>query len=171
MNCKSHLPLRQVELVHFQAEHQECFCTALRGHLLCAVPQQQSPQLFQIYLSTGKKIAFLCALKLLIYLRFFPGTLQLGQLKASPAVCFADRWFRWETNVPVLKMASPWIVRSHNLALNCGWNGRFCVQKTTMQNKSQCICYKIHNNKPACCQVVSSLVCWRLWNVPRGRFL
>lgn len=80
VDCKSHLPSWQVELVHFQ----ECFCTALHGHLLCTVLQQQSPQMIQICFSMGKKIAFLCALKLLIYLQFSSRDTPAGSASSQP---------------------------------------------------------------------------------------
>lgn len=71
-NYKSYPPLWQIETVCFQAEYQECFCSGLHGHLLYSVLPQQPPQLLQISIHVGKKTAFLCNLKLLIYLHFSP---------------------------------------------------------------------------------------------------
>lgn len=58
--------------------------SALHGHLLCTVLQQQSPQLFQTYLCMGKKIAFLCALELLIYLQFSSRDTPAGSASSQP---------------------------------------------------------------------------------------
>lgn len=144
-------------MVCFQAEYQDCFCSGLRGHLLYSVLPQQPPQLFQISLHVERKLLFCVTWSPWFISIFLPDTLQLGQLQASIAVYFADRYCRWENYI---QNCFSIYRRPNSLTWNCSWNISCHGQKEKKRNyscaqrkTSQCIGYKINFMNPICTQM------------------